>query len=224
MGKQDLSFLRCVGVNIRRQCRQCWPADITTSSLQPHFNLTFCRDAQSARDAVRKGSTVNNCSGRTIENNRKPENQSTELGKIGQTPGRITVNARAISPPPTALPAAYIYPSLPPSPSLLLSSSFITSGHDHKDFSSSFVFIHHTWRGQQKFVFLLFLLYLRSTLPCPPPTQPSTMSNINQLSKADMDNLNSEERLILAQVCTRTQRDVGGTSTPDIVSHPSWSP
>ncbi|KAI8656008.1 hypothetical protein NCS55_01254900 [Fusarium keratoplasticum] len=54
------------------------------------------------------------------------------------------------------------------------------------------------------------------------------MSNINQLSKADMDNLNSEERLILAQVCTRTQRDVGGTSTPDIndveMSTPASSP
>jgi hypothetical protein len=50
------------------------------------------------------------------------------------------------------------------------------------------------------------------------------MSNIKQLSKADLGNLNSEERLILAQMRTRTQRDVGRTPTPEIVSHPPWSP
>ncbi|KAJ4219394.1 hypothetical protein NW759_007784 [Fusarium solani] len=54
------------------------------------------------------------------------------------------------------------------------------------------------------------------------------MSKIKQLSKADLDNLNSEERLILAQMRTRTQRDVGRTPTPEIndieISTPASSP
>ncbi|RSL65995.1 hypothetical protein CEP53_003491 [Fusarium sp. AF-6] len=42
------------------------------------------------------------------------------------------------------------------------------------------------------------------------------MSNTNQFSKFDLDNMNSEERRILAQMRTRAQREVSRPSTPEI--------